>query len=79
MTPDFLDTFDLDSLCGRDYLKVRMRFASAKLGFIGYTISNKINKSSHIVPVKCCVGSQEWQKRYDRKITDKKQLEIPRF
>jgi len=34
LTPDFLETFDLQNIVGRDYLKVRMRFAASKLGFI---------------------------------------------
>ncbi len=56
MTPDFLETFDLTNCSGRDYLKVRMKFAAVKLGFVAYTVANQFMNRKHVVPVKCGVG-----------------------
>ncbi len=41
-TPDFLETFDLRNICGRDYLKIRMKFASVKLGFTAQLVTGSI-------------------------------------
>jgi hypothetical protein len=60
LTPDFLETFDMYNMCGRDYLRVRMKFAAVKLGFVAYTVANNHKESKNIVTVKCGVGQKHW-------------------
>ena len=44
-TPEFLQSFDLHNITGRDFLKERVKFAATKLGFtIDAAMSARGNK-----------------------------------
>lgn len=70
-----METFDLTNACGRDYLKVRVKFAGVKLGFVAYTVANTFNNRKHTVPVRCGIGQQAWHAKWDRV----KPKGVPRF
>ena len=75
LTPDFLETFNLFDLWGRDYLKIRIKFASVKLGFTAQTVAPLIKFNTQTIPVKCCVGQTQWLQRWEKK----QPADIPKF
>lgn len=62
-TPEFLQSFDLQNITGRDFLKERVKFAATKLGFtIDAAMSARGNKQ--VVTMRCQVGRKEWMKKH---------------
>ena len=60
LSPDFLSSFDYPIVTGRDYLRSRVKFASAKLGFCVDSGHNVLRGDKQTVTVKCTVGKKLW-------------------
>ncbi|CDW83156.1 UNKNOWN [Stylonychia lemnae] len=68
LTPKFLQYFDFNVAQDRNYLKQRVKFMSAQLGFQAVTCSNKPKANFQFVPFKCLVGNSQWVAQRDKKL-----------
>ena len=65
LTPDFLSSFDYPIVTGRDYLRSRVKFASAKLGFCVDSGMNILRGDKQTCTIKCTVGKKLWYQKYE--------------
>lgn len=63
LTPHFLKQFDIPGINDRLYLRARLRFSSALLGFQIRIYYNKFKDNSHYVSCRCMVGCLAWHRK----------------
>lgn len=63
LTPHFLKQFDLQGINDRMYLRARIRFSSALLGFSLRVYYNRFKDNQHYVSCRCMVGCLIWHRK----------------
>ena len=75
LTPEFLASFDYPIVTGKDYLRSRVKFAAAKLGFMVDSSHLVVRGEKQIITIKCTVGKKLWYLKHDKL----KPVNVPRF
>lgn len=63
LTPHFLKQFDLQGIKDRIYLRARIRYSSALLGFSLRVYYNRFKDNQHYVSCRCMVGCLVWHRK----------------
>jgi len=63
LTPQFLENFDFEDIDDRLYLRSKIRFKSALLGFQSRVYSNRVADEYYYTSSRCMIGSSGWHRK----------------
>ena len=66
LTPHFLQQFDFNCSEDRLWLRAKLKFCSALLGFQCRIYMNKMKKNQHFVQARCMIGSLSWHRKKEQ-------------